>query len=509
MQSKVYDVVIVGSGLGGLLCANILSSEGLSVCILEKNRQLGGSLQTFVRDRCIFDTGVHYVGGLEKGQTLYKIFTYLGFMHKLKLQPLNPEGFDRTYFEGEEKHYVQAIGYDKFVKNLVADFPNEAAAIEKYVSTIQHIVKQFPMYNLEHGTSDFISDMKMLSINAAEFINSLTEDIRLRAVLATPNVLYAGEADKSPLYMHALVINTYILSSHRFIDGSSQLERAITKNIRDNNGQIINHAKVIKLDVENEQMTKAILQDGREINGKLFISAIHPSPTLDMIGSSMIRKSYRTRIKSLENTASCFILNLVFKENAFPYKDHNIYHMSEHNAWSAINYTQDNWPHSFAFYCAANSKSTEYATNAIAIAYMHYSEMQPWENTFNTVSEDDDRGEDYQKFKTEKANKLLDRIEKLFPDIRSQLHSYYASTPLSYRDYIGTHDGSLYGILKDCNDPIKSFVAVKTKIPNLLLTGQNLHTHGVYGVSVAAIKTCSEILGQGYLIDKINQANEV
>lgn len=508
MQSEMYDVVIVGSGLGGLLCANILSNEGYKVCVLEKNRQLGGSLQTFVRDRCIFDTGVHYVGGLEKGQALHKIFTYLGFMDKLKLQALNKEGFDRTYFEGEEKYYVQSIGYDKFVKNLVADFPNEEPAIRKYVETIQDIVKQFPMYNLEHGTSDFIADMPMLSINAAKFINDLTDDIRLRAVLATPNVLYAGEEDKSPLYMHALVINTYILSSHRFVDGSSQLERLISKNIRANESHIINHAKVVKLQVEDERMTKVVLHDGREIFGKTFISAIHPSPTLDMIDSTMIRKSYRNRIKSLENTASCFILNLVFKKNTFPYKDHNVYHVSCYDVWGAIKYTEENWPHSFAFYCCASSKSTEFAEGGIAIAYMRYDEMKQWENTYNTASEEDDRGEDYKKFKAEKAEKLLDKMEKLFPDIRSQLHSYYASTPLTYRDYIGTHDGSLYGILKDCNDPVKSFVAVKTKIPNLLMTGQNLHTHGVYGVAIAAIKTCNELLGQGYLIDKIKEANQ-
>ena len=58
-MDKEFDVVIIGSGLGGLLCGYILSEEGFSVCILEKNKQLGGSLQTFVRDRCIFDTGIH------------------------------------------------------------------------------------------------------------------------------------------------------------------------------------------------------------------------------------------------------------------------------------------------------------------------------------------------------------------------------------------------------------------------------------------------------------------
>ncbi|MFO0322379.1 MAG: FAD-dependent oxidoreductase, partial [Bacteroidota bacterium] len=57
-----YDVVIIGSGFGGLCSAYILSKEGKRVCVLEKNRQIGGSLQIFSREKSIFDTGVHYLG---------------------------------------------------------------------------------------------------------------------------------------------------------------------------------------------------------------------------------------------------------------------------------------------------------------------------------------------------------------------------------------------------------------------------------------------------------------
>ena len=44
--------------------------------IIEKNKQIGGCLQTYVRDKIIFDSGVHYLGGLEKGQNLFQIFKY-------------------------------------------------------------------------------------------------------------------------------------------------------------------------------------------------------------------------------------------------------------------------------------------------------------------------------------------------------------------------------------------------------------------------------------------------
>ena len=58
-ENKQYDVVIVGSGLGGLACALILAKEGRSVCVLEKNNQFGGNLQTFVRNKTIFYKVVH------------------------------------------------------------------------------------------------------------------------------------------------------------------------------------------------------------------------------------------------------------------------------------------------------------------------------------------------------------------------------------------------------------------------------------------------------------------
>lgn len=68
-----YEVVIIGSGLGGLVCAHILSKAGKRVLVLEKNSQPGGCLQSYRRDGLTFDTGFHYVGGLGEGQSLHTV----------------------------------------------------------------------------------------------------------------------------------------------------------------------------------------------------------------------------------------------------------------------------------------------------------------------------------------------------------------------------------------------------------------------------------------------------
>jgi all-trans-retinol 13,14-reductase len=131
-----FDVAIIGSGLGGLECGYILAREGYNVCILEKNRQFGGNLQIFVRDRAIFDTGIHYIGGLAPGQNLYRYFSYFGLMDKLKLKRMDQDGFDLISFSDQQKIFRHAQGYDNFVEVLSRDFPGERSNIQAYCDKI-------------------------------------------------------------------------------------------------------------------------------------------------------------------------------------------------------------------------------------------------------------------------------------------------------------------------------------------------------------------------------------
>ncbi len=129
---------------------------------------------------------------------------------------------------------------------------------------------------------------------------------------------------------------------------------------------------------------------------------------------------------------------------------------------------------------------------------MKFEEVSKWQGT-----QINQRGEDYKEFKAEKTERLLVAIEKRFPGIRSKIVKTYSSTPLTFQDYTATHRGSAYGIMKDCNDPIRSIILPKTKISNLYFTGQNLNLHGMMGVTAGAVITCSELLGLKYLTNKI------
>lgn len=108
-------VIIIGAGLGGLVCGRILSRRGFRVTILEQSTQAGGALQTFVRDGIRFDTGFHSVGGLRRGEPLDLILRQLG-LRDLPWFPMEADeciGCDEPFlrlstgWEEERKHVLE------------------------------------------------------------------------------------------------------------------------------------------------------------------------------------------------------------------------------------------------------------------------------------------------------------------------------------------------------------------------------------------------------------------
>ncbi len=496
-----YDIAIIGSGLGGLVCGAVLGMHGYKVGIFEKNRQIGGCLQTYARDKTIIDTGVHYIGGLGPGQNLNAIFKYIGILDKLKLKQMDADGFDVIGFGDDRKTYKLAQGYDNFIKQLLVDFPDEEEALDKYCDKVKEVCTKFPLYNLRTG--DYTEKEDVLHIDTSTYLSSITANKRLQQVLAGNNLLYAGVADKTPFYIHALTTNSFIESAWKCVDGGSQIAKLLGRKIHSLGGEIHRNAKVTRLAGSNA-IEYILLEDGRKVTAKHFISNLHPAQTMEMTESGLLRNVYRTRLQNIENTVGTFLLNIVLKKDTFPYLNYNYYHHETDNAWDGVNYTNDNWPLTYALFANAISKSEQYTDSLTIMTYMRYEDVAKWKDTFNTDSQPHGRGDDYEAFKKEKAERLLDIVEKRFPNIRFCIRSYYVATPLSYRDYQGSADGSMYGILKDYRNSFNTFIAPCTRVPNLFLTGQNLNLHGILGVTISALITCGEIIDIGALMKSLS-----
>ncbi len=496
-MNKTYDVVIIGSGLGGLVSANILAQHGYKVCVLEKNNQFGGSLQTFVRDKTIFDTGVHYLGALDVGQNLNGYFTYLGIMKDLKLHQLDKDKYDVITFDNVEQEFFHGQGYDQFKTILKKQFPLEEEAIEAYCTKMQEVCMQFPLYNLNFNNTGY--DKEIFGLKLTDFLNSITKNDLLKAVLSGSNFLYAGN-ENTPFYVHALSVNSYINSAYRCINGGSQISKLLVKKIRNLGGDVLKHQEVIKFHFNKKTVHSVETKKGQVFVAKQFISNIDPKLTLKLLANKGFNKAYTNRINSLKNVVSGFSIYIVFKPNTFKYLNYNYYHFQNpESVWNAQNYNIENWPVSYMLSFGVKKEQDKWAESLTAMTYMHYDEVKIWENTFNTVAETNDRGDAYEIFKKTKTELFLNEIEKKFPNIRACIQSVHTSTPLSYRDYIGNSEGAMYGYVKNAERPFESFISPKTQIENLFFTGQSLNMHGILGVTIGGFLTCAQIIGKEIL----------
>jgi all-trans-retinol 13,14-reductase len=507
-MDKKYDVVIVGSGLGGLVSGLLLAKEGKSVCVLEKNNQYGGNLQTFVRNKSIFDTGIHYIGGLGENENLYQYFNYLEIFDDLKLKKLDENNFDVISFGDDEVTYPFAQGYDNFVTTLLSYFPNSKSELNWYVAEIQRFCNSFPFYAIDNK-GEF--NQSLLEINAFDYINENITDKKLVSVLLGNNLLYAGIKNTTPFYVHALSINSYILSSWRCIHGGSQITKALIKQLRKHKADLFKYKEVNGFVVENDNLKGVRTKCGQTYLSDLVVSNIEVKTTIKWIGEQNLRKSFYNRIQKLEPTISSFSIFIVCKPETIPYLNYNMYHSdSFENVYESNNKMNlNNWPNSYMISMNINHYNQKWADCITGITYLDYEEVKKWENTFNTVYDKSERDASYHQFKLELQEKFLNKIAEKIPNIRESIVSITTASPLSYRDYIGNDKGNLYGFIKDCNNPLMSMIPTNVKYKNLFLTGQSVNMHGVLGVTVGAVKTCSEILGSQYLLDKIRKKNNV
>ncbi len=494
-----YDVVIIGSGLGGLTCAYILSKNGYRVAVLEKNARVGGCLQSFRRDGVLFDTGMHYVGSLEPGHIVHQMWNYLSLWDDVSLRKLDPAGYD-TILLGDER-YRFAMGPENFARQLGLSFPDNRADIDAYVAKVSDIASVSPLFNLREMDDYVFIETDYIKKSASEYLSQVTPNPLLQKVLAGNLPLYAGVKDKTPLYIHALVSSSYIQSAYRIVGGSDTIADSIVRSIRSMGGEVMVNAAATRIECSREKATGVRLATGDVVEADYVISATHPSVTLRLLDTHLIRAAYRERIGNLENTVSNFTLYIKFKEGGVPYLNTNYYAYRGPEVWGCEQYDEQSWPLNYMYMHQAPPDGSDTCQGAMVIAYMNFSDVAQWQGT--RIGR---RGEDYEAFKQRKAERLLECLEKDFPGTRSRIASVSTSSPLTYLDYTGTQDGSMYGVLRDKNFPMQTLISQRTRIPNLYLTGQNINAHGLLGVSIGAIITCAEFLGVNKIIRDINNA---
>ena len=493
--------VIIGGGLGGLACGVILAKNGYNVTVLEQNYQTGGCLQCFYRKGTKFETGMHFIGSALPQQNLHKLLNYLEVTENVRLNQLDPEHYEVFSFKGDRFEF--ATGREAFIEKLSGQFPREKDNIARYYDLVMKISNASSLHSLDPAHNDVALSTKYQLCSINEVLDSIFSDEMLKNVICGENPLFAAERDKTPFSSHAFIFDFYNQSAFRVQGGSDAISTSLLNTINKYGGTVLTRSKVTKIHCNESKATSVEIEGGNVIDADFVIAGIHPARLIELVDSHLIRPAFRKRMSSLPETVGCFSTYLKFKPGKQPYYNYNIYGYDQMSPWNCEIYSKDNWPRGYLYMHLNEQPHQQWASSGVILSYMNFEDVAQWRGT--RVGH---RGEDYEQFKLEKAERLIDLVARDLPELKDSIECYYTSTPLTYLDYTGTEAGAMYGVAKDINLGMSSRVHHRTKIPNLLLTGQNINSHGILGVLVGSIVTCSEFLSENEILRQIRETNE-
>lgn len=495
-------VVIIGSGLGGLSCGLLLAKNGYKVTILEQDTQVGGCLQCFKRKGVKFETGMHFIGSAAKGQVIDKLMNYFGLTDKIRLSPLDTGGYNVIALNG--KRYKFANGRKNFIEELAKSFPNQRDNLAAYYDLIEKVAQASSLHSMKAVDSNDVinTEYQLCSIN--EVVNSVITDPELAKVLVGDLPLYAAKIDKTPFSTHAFIADFYNQSAYRIVGGSDTIVEALLEELRQYDAVVLTKSRVTKIICDETHAIGVQVNNKEVLKGDYIISDAHPVRTLELLGDThLIRPVFRKRINEMEQTVGAFSVYLKFKEGKLPYMNYNFFGYNTETPWGCETYDDSSWPKGYLYMHLCHEKNPVFAQSGVILSYMNSADLAAWKGT--KIGE---RGADYEVFKVQKAEKLIDSLTMQFPELKGTIENYYTATPLTYEDYTGTVNGSMYGIAHSISSGIAGRVSHKTKIPNVFQIGQNINSHGMLGVLVGTIVTCSEFLGAETIYQQIMEANK-
>ncbi len=496
MSPTHYDVIVIGAGLGGLECAYMLQKVGKHVLVLEADALIGGCLQSFRRSGHLFDTGFHYVGGLDDGQMLNRLFSYFHLM-SLPWLRLDNDCFDEVTLPSGSYPFAQ--GYDNFCESLTSLFPHQADNLNQYVALLKQVGDNIA-HSFDPRQPDDVYSRSLFARSAHDFLTSTISDPTLQDVLSGTSLKMELRADKLPLYVFAQINSSFIQSAYRIQGGGMQIAESLRSSIEAMGGTVLRNKRVTSFEATDGKASAVFVNDSDErFEADTFISDVHPAQTVRLLQTAgLVRKVFQRRIENLENTFGMLTVNVALKPGMLPYQNHNKFIYTQPDVWSLHSQTSSPVKAIMVSFMPPTDGSP-YASGLDILTPMNWDAVSKWFGT--KIGR---RGDDYVELKEHIANECLALASRHIEGLSQAHDAHWVSTPLTYTDYTATEHGSAYGIRKDYNATMFTVLTPKTPVPNVFLTGQNLNLHGILGTSMTSMFTCAEIIGMDTVVNELN-----
>lgn len=461
LRKNDYDAIVIGAGIGGLVCGCYLAKAGIKTLIVEKNAEPGGYCASFTRNGFKFDACAHSLGSLRKDGIIANVLKELNIDKRISFIRYDPQDAiitpdDKIFFWND---------LNKTISELQQKFPKDAANIERF----------FKFINNCNGI--LFNSLKQITLQS--MLNDYFNDTKLTSILTLPMLGNMGLPASRALALTAVTIfKEYILDGGYYPRGGMQkLPDILLERFKEFGGKMLSPSFVTKIKLKNNRVK------GIEVNGCDFISAEFVISNADvtqtyrdLIGEDLIANDVIKKLNVLKPSLSAFILYL-----GTDGKIDNIYDSS--STWCLPNYDIEKMYHYaevekiekidwFLVHLLPDNKSLLMLTNL----------------PFKT-----------QEYWVENKARLIDvyvkKLESVLPNLSRHILFKDAATPYTLYKWTLNYKGAAYGWAGIPSQFAILNFSQATFVKNLYLTGHwATITQGIPGVMYLGKNTANMII---------------
>ncbi|TVQ45996.1 MAG: carotene isomerase [Gloeocapsa sp. DLM2.Bin57] len=472
MTTNEYDVIIIGSGIGGLVTATQLVAKGAKVLVLESYLIPGGSSGYFEREGYRFDVGASMIFGFgQKGTT--NLLTRALEAVNVELETI-PDPVQIHYHLPYDLELKVHRDYEKFLQEISSHFPHEKEGIRKFYDECWRVfncLNSIPLLSLEEPrylTRVFFQNpaaclglVKYLPLNTGDVARRYIRDPQLLKFIDMECYCWSVvPAQQTPMINAGMVFSDRHYGGINYPKGGvGKIAKKLAEGLENYGGEIKYQARVTDILTTGKKAIGVRTATGKEYYAKRIVSNCTRWDTFSkLLPSEMIPPSEQRWQKRYQKSPSFLSLHLGVKAEVLP-PGTECHHI-----------LLEDWENMEAecgtiFVSIPTLLDPDLAPSGYHIIHSFTpSWLEQWQNLSPKA---------YEQKKEAQANAIIDRLEKIFPGLIAGLDYQEVGTPRTHRRFLGRQDGTYGPIPRGKTFGLLGMPFNKTAIPGLYCVGDS------------------------------------